>query len=105
MARGGSTKESTARRELPPPLPPATRTVGQLVAETIRVYQHSFWRSLAIGVLPGVSSVVAAELHGWHRYAFAVAGAPVFTISYVVAAGVVGNVPVRGAPATRAFVA
>jgi hypothetical protein len=37
-------------RELPPPLPPETRTVGQLVAETIRSYGASFWRVLPLGV-------------------------------------------------------
>jgi hypothetical protein len=105
MARGGTKKDSAARRELPPPLPPETRTVGQLVAETIHVYQRNFWRALAIGVLPGIASVVAAELGGWHRYAFALAGAPVFTLSYVLAAGIVGNVGVRGRRAVRAFAA
>jgi hypothetical protein len=105
MARRGQAKDSVSRRELPPPLPPETRTVGQLVAETIRVYQRNFSRSLAIGVGPGVASVVAAELSGSYRYIFALAGAPVFTLSYVLAAGIVGKVPVRGRAAARAFVA
>ena len=34
----------------PAPLPPAERTVGQLVAETIRVYQGAFWSSLPLGL-------------------------------------------------------
>jgi hypothetical protein len=37
-------------RELPPPLPPERRTVGQLVAETIRAYGKDFWRALPLGV-------------------------------------------------------
>ena len=37
-------------RELPPPLPPETRTVGQLVAETIRAYGNSFWHVLPLGL-------------------------------------------------------
>jgi hypothetical protein len=37
-------------RELPPPLPPETRTVGQLIGETIRLYGRRFWPSLALGV-------------------------------------------------------
>ena len=37
-------------RELPPPLPPETRTVGQLIGETIRLYGNRFWLSLALGV-------------------------------------------------------
>ena len=36
--------------DLPPPLPPQERTVGQLVAETIRFYGHHFWRALPLGV-------------------------------------------------------
>ena len=35
-----------ARTQLPPPLPPETRTVGQLVAESIRLYGARFWPSL-----------------------------------------------------------
>jgi hypothetical protein len=35
---------------LPPPLPPETRTVGQLVAETIRLYGRNFFRILPLGI-------------------------------------------------------
>jgi hypothetical protein len=37
-------------RDLPPPLPPEKRTVGQLVAETIRAYGSRFWRALPLGL-------------------------------------------------------
>jgi hypothetical protein len=37
-------------RDLPPPLPPAERTVGQLVGETIRAYGKSFLRLLPLGL-------------------------------------------------------
>ena len=36
---------------LPPPLPPEERSVGQLVAETIRFYQHHFFQTLPLGPL------------------------------------------------------
>jgi hypothetical protein len=36
--------------ELPAPLPPGERTVGQLVAETIRAYGNRFWTSLPLGL-------------------------------------------------------
>jgi hypothetical protein len=36
--------------ELPPPLPPGERTVGQLVGETIRAYGDNFWRALPLGL-------------------------------------------------------
>ena len=35
--------------ELPAALPPAERTVGQVVAETIRAYGGNFWRVLPLG--------------------------------------------------------
>ena len=96
-------KEERARRELPAPLPPEKRTVGQLVAETIRFYQHNFWRSLAIGVPPGLAEVAAAQFGGWHRIVFAVALSPVFTASYVAACALVAGVPLRSRAAVRAF--
>ena len=37
-------------RDLPPPLPPEQRTVGQLVAESIRAYGEDFWRCLPLGL-------------------------------------------------------
>jgi hypothetical protein len=69
----------------------------------MRVYQRNPVRSLAIGVLPGLAGVLAAQLHGWHRYLLAVVGAPAFTLSYVCAVGIVTGAPVRGRAATRAF--
>jgi hypothetical protein len=36
--------------DLPPPLPPAERTVGQLIAETIRAYGGRFWVALPLGL-------------------------------------------------------
>jgi hypothetical protein len=41
--------------ELPPPLPPSERTVGQLVAETIRGYGDRFWRALPLGLPLAIS--------------------------------------------------
>jgi hypothetical protein len=42
----------------PAALPPRERTVGQLVAESIRIYGDNFSRAIAIGVPPAVLSVV-----------------------------------------------
>ena len=36
--------------ELPPPLPPGERTVGQVVGETMRAYGSHFWRALPLGL-------------------------------------------------------
>jgi hypothetical protein len=49
-------------RELPPPLPPEQRTVGQLIAESIRAYGQSFWLCLPLG-LP----LAAADQLGAHH--------------------------------------
>ena len=38
---------------------PADRTVGQLVADTIRLYQRRFWRSLALGLVVAVFDQLA----------------------------------------------
>ena len=46
-------KKPRARREpqpLPPPLPPEERSVGQLIAETIRFYQHHFFQTIPLGL-------------------------------------------------------
>jgi hypothetical protein len=50
------------RSRLPPPLPPETRTVGQLVAEALKLYGARFWPSLALGIGPALLGVAAAEL-------------------------------------------
>src|SRR5919202_1186191 len=62
MARRGKPRRRRVERPVPPPLPPETRTVGQLVAESIRLYGASFWRSLALGVPVAVVGIVLAEL-------------------------------------------
>jgi hypothetical protein len=69
---------------LPPvPLPPAERTVGQLVAETIRLYGRRFWPSLALGVLPAVGAVALAATHRPLRFVLALTVWPlVVSLSY-----------------------
>ena len=46
----------------PAALPPAERTVGQLVAESIRIYGERFVRCLAIGVPPAALALVTAHV-------------------------------------------
>jgi MFS family permease len=60
MARKGKAKPS--REERPPPLPPETRTVGQLVAESIRLYGRRFWPSLALGIGPAAVGAASSYL-------------------------------------------
>ena len=46
----------------PVALPPAERTVGQLVAETIRFYGDHFWAVLGLGLAPATLAVVGANV-------------------------------------------
>jgi hypothetical protein len=46
-------------KPLPPPLPPETRTVGQLVAEAIRLYGRRFWLVLPLGVPIGAVTQIS----------------------------------------------
>jgi hypothetical protein len=62
--------------QLPPPLPPETRTVGQLVAEALKLYGARFWPSLALGIGPAVVGVADAELDGAARIAIVLAAGP-----------------------------
>jgi len=51
-------------RELPPPLPPEERTVGQLVAETIRAYGHHFWLALPLGLPLAIADQLSVRQTG-----------------------------------------
>jgi hypothetical protein len=78
------------RSKLPPPLPPETRTVGQLVAETLKLYGTRFWPSLALGIGPALLGVAAAELDGATRVAVVVGAGPfVLSASYAGAVALV----------------
>jgi hypothetical protein len=46
----------------PVALPPAERTIGQLVAESIRFYGDNFWGCLLLGVAPAALAVVGANV-------------------------------------------
>ena len=46
----------------PAALPPAERTIGQLVAESIRFYGEHFWPCLALGFAPAALAVVTANV-------------------------------------------
>ena len=89
-------------RDLPPPLPPGERTVGQLVAETIRLYGDNFWRALPLGV----PLAVAYELILGHQInaqvAVLCAMAPLFSAAFVYAS-LVALDPPRVPPRRIAF--
>jgi hypothetical protein len=96
-------------RNLPPPLPPETRTVGQLVAEAVRFYGSRFWPSLALGVPPAILAVALAPLDRIERLVLVVtAGSLLVTASYVAACALVagrrpGSLPLAYATGVLVF--
>jgi hypothetical protein len=80
VARKGTRKPEP----LPPPLPPETRTVGQLVAETLKLYGRRFWASLVLGLGPAVTAVGVTFIPGWWDLGFVLTGGGLLmTASYV----------------------
>jgi hypothetical protein len=98
-------RQKREERPLPPPLPPAQRTVGQLVGEAIRAYGARFWRGLALGI-----PVVLANALVWQRssedlrLAVLPLTALLVSISYVMAVGLVNGVPVATRRGALAYV-
>lgn len=81
---------------LPPPLPPVARTVGQLVAETLKIYGDHWRVALVIGLPPAVLSAVATGFSRAQTLAIVpLAGAVAATASFVIASAVVGGVSLR----------
>ena len=91
VARKGTRK---AREPLPPPLPPETRTVGQLVAETINLYRHRFWPSLALGLGPAAGAVGLTLIPGLWKLLFGLtAFALLMTVSYLRGVALTAETP------------
>jgi hypothetical protein len=63
--RSRRARKPEASEPLPAPLPPAERTVGQLVAESIRLYGHRFWPSLSLGIPVAAVNLLAIKVSGW----------------------------------------
>jgi hypothetical protein len=83
-----------APQPAPAPLPPETRTVGQLVAETMRLYARHFWRSLALGIPVGIIDTTAIGLSRVEAAAVAaVVGGPLLTLAYVGASVLASDRP------------
>jgi hypothetical protein len=81
---------------LPPPLPPVSRTVGQLVAETLKLYGELWKAGLVIGLPPAFLSAVAAGFSRTQTIAIVpFAGAVAATASFVIASAVVNGVSLR----------
>jgi hypothetical protein len=71
---------------VPPALPPEERPVGQLIAESVRLYGQRFWPSLALGVAPAASGLVTATLDGAAQLVWSLTvGTVVITCAYAAA--------------------
>lgn len=70
-------------RDLPAPLPPAERTVGQLVAETIRAYGNDFWRVLPLGLPLALADQVSVRQSTTVQMIVFWAAMPLFVAGYL----------------------
>jgi hypothetical protein len=77
---------------LPPPLPPETRTVGQLVAESIRLYGRRFWLALPLGSSVAVLEQVLIEFGNEVRLVLlATIGGVLLSASYAAASALAAH--------------
>jgi hypothetical protein len=91
-------------KPLPPPLPPETRTVGQLVAETLKLYGDHLWTSLALGASLTLINQVTAGHETRFQVLVLAAASPLMAASFVGASAIVGGVRPSAADAARAIV-
>jgi hypothetical protein len=84
-------------RPVPEPLPPAQRTVGQLVAESIRLYGRNFVRVLPLGVVVATINQVTVGVNRFAVGGVLVLTAPVFSAAFAYASRLVAerSVPSR----------
>jgi hypothetical protein len=90
--------------ELPPPLPPAQRTVGQLIGETIRAYGDNFWRALPLGL--ALAATDQADVHEGVPATILIylAAGPLFIAGYLWACSVILGTRVTRAAVLTALV-
>jgi hypothetical protein len=91
-------------RELPPPLPPETRTVGQVVAEAIRLYGHSVWQALPLGLPLAAADAISVGRTTGERVLILAAAAPFFTAAFARACALAAQVRPPRATWLRALV-
>ena len=91
MARG----RERAQRPIPPPLPPAERTVGQLVAESIKLYGRHFMRALPIGVVVAAVNQLTVEASRFTVGVVLLVAAPIFSAAYAYASQLESERPAR----------
>jgi hypothetical protein len=90
MARGGQRAERPLQV-----LPAAERTVGQLVAESIRLYGRNFARALPLGVLIAAVNQLTVGVSRFVAGGVLLLAAPVFSAAYAYACGLEAEHPVE----------
>jgi hypothetical protein len=81
--------------DLPSPLPPAERTVGQLIAETIRLYGERFWRAIPVGLPIAVLDQLDLGRGGSVRILLFIACSPFLAFAFAYASALAARVEVE----------
>jgi hypothetical protein len=81
-------------RPLPPPLPPAERTVGQVVAEAVRLYGHRWAPALALGLPIALVDQISVGRSLGAQTLILWAATPLLTAAYVGAVALAAPEPV-----------
>lgn len=92
-----------SKEPLPPPLPPETRTVGQLVAESLRLYGRRVWPSLSLGLAVAIVNQVSAGRSTLTQTLVLAAAAPLMAAAYTGASALVGEASLEPAVAAKAI--
>lgn len=92
-------------KALPPPLPPETRTVGQVVAEAIRLYGRGFRLALPLGLPLAVADAFAVvDTTVAEKILILVVAAPAFTLAFAWASALAADVRPARSTWVRALV-
>ena len=78
-------RATSSPRGLPPPLPPERRTVGQLVAESIRLYESVFLHALPLGIVVAVADQLTIGATRVETGLVLLVAGPAFTLAYAYA--------------------
>jgi len=76
---------------LPPVLSPSTRTVGQLVAETLKLYGDRFYLALPLGLVIALADQASFGLDMAGRIVVLVVAAPFLSAAYAAASALVAK--------------
>jgi hypothetical protein len=82
-------------RSVPAALPPAERTVGQLVAESIRAYGNRFWKVLPLGIPLAAVDQLSIRQPALVQLLVFLAATPLFVAAYLRACSVMLDAPVN----------